>query len=126
MTATAILQQAGLRTVCLGANTYTGGMPATVEPIDGFRNEIAGSVQFPMPSQIAKGRGLDSLPTVDAEVMSANRGGTDAVAAMAGLIGWSQGPAKALGRFDVAYHPRPSSRCTRARRTRRSPPRSAT
>jgi phytoene dehydrogenase-like protein len=45
LTAAAILQQAGLRTVCLEANTYTGGMAATVELIDGFRYEIAGSVQ---------------------------------------------------------------------------------
>ena len=64
LTAAAILQQAGLHTVCLEANTYTGGMAATVELIDGFRYEIAGSVQFPMPSQIAKELGLDTLPTV--------------------------------------------------------------
>jgi len=130
LTAAAILQQAGLRTVCLEANTYTGGMAATVELIDGFRYEIAGSVQFPMPSQIAKELGLDTLPTVDAEVMSVNLGdedeepmifyrdpmqfithladkhGTDAVAGMAGLIGWSRGPAKALGRFDVCTPPK--------------------
>src|SRR4051794_10171794 len=130
LTAAAILQQAGLRTVCLEANTYTGGMAATVELIDGFRYEIAGSVQFPMPSQIAKELGLDTLPTVDADVMSVNLGdegeepmifyrdpmqfmthladkhGTDAVAGMAGLIGWSQGPAKALGRFDVRTPPK--------------------
>src|SRR6195256_2447545 len=130
LTAAAVLQQAGLRTVCLEANTYTGGMAATVELIDGFRYEIAGSVQFPMPSQITKELGLDTLPTVDAEVMSVNLGdedeepmifyrdpmqlmthladkhGTDAVTGMAGLIGWSQGPAKALGRFDVRTPPK--------------------
>jgi len=130
LTAAAVLQQAGLRTVCLEANTYTGGMAATVELIDGFRYEIAGSVQFPMPSQIAKELGLDTLPTVDAEVMSVNLGdegeepmifyrdpmqfmthladkhGTDAVTGMAELIGWSQGPAKALGRFDVRTPPK--------------------
>lgn len=130
LTAAAILQQAGLRTVCLEANTYTGGMAATVELIDGFRYEIAGSVQFPMPSQIAKELGLDTLATVDADVMSVNLGddgdepmifyrdpmrlmthlaerhGLDAVAGMAGLIGWSQGPAKALGRFDVRTAPK--------------------
>ena len=62
LTAAALLQQAGLRTVCLEANTYTGGMAATVELIDGFRYEIAGSVQFPMPRQIAKELGLDTCP----------------------------------------------------------------
>src|SRR6187200_957499 len=125
LTAAVILQQAGLRTACLEANTYSGGMAATVELIDGFRYEIAGSVQFPMPPQIAKELGLDTLPTVDSEVMSVNLGddgdeamifyrdpmqfmthltekhGADAVTGMAGLIGWSQGPSKALGRFDV-------------------------
>src|SRR5258707_7604028 len=70
LTAAAVLQQAGLRTVCLEANTYTGGMAATVELIEGFRYEIGGSVQFPMPSQIAKELRLDTLPTLDAEAMS--------------------------------------------------------
>ena len=130
LTAAALLQQAGLRTVCLEANTYAGGMAATVELIDGFRYEIAGSVQFPMPPQIAKELGLDTLPTVDSEVMSVNLGGdgdeamifyrdpmrlmthltekhgVEAVTGMAGLIGWSQGPSKALGRFDVRTPPK--------------------
>jgi phytoene dehydrogenase-like protein len=130
LTAAALLQQAGMRTVCLEANTYAGGMAATVELIDGFRYEIAGSVQFPMPAQIAKELGLDTLPTVDSEVMSVNLGddgdeamifyrdpmqfmthltekhGVDAVTGMAGLIGWSQGPSKALGRFDVRTPPK--------------------
>ena len=74
LTAAAILQRAGLRTVCLEANTYAGGMAATVELIDGFRYEIAGSVQFPTASQITKDLGLDTLPTVEPEVMSTNIG----------------------------------------------------
>jgi phytoene dehydrogenase-like protein len=130
LTAAALLQQAGLRTVCVEANTYAGGMAATVELIDGFRYEIAGSVQFPVPPQIAKELGLDTLPTIDSEVMSVNLGadgdeamifyrdpmqlmthltekhGVDAVTGMAGLIGWSQGPSKALGRFDVRTLPK--------------------
>jgi phytoene dehydrogenase-like protein len=72
LTAAAILQRAGLKTVCLEANTYCGGMAATVELIDGFRYEIAGSVQFPTASQITKDLGLDTLPTVDPNVMSLN------------------------------------------------------
>src|SRR3984957_1503391 len=130
LTAAAILQRAGLRTVCLEANTYAGGMAATVELIDGFRYEIAGSVQFPTASEITKDLGLDTLPTVDPEVMSINIGehgeepmvfyrdpmrlmthlsekhGLDAVTGMAELIGWSQGPARALGRFDVRKPPK--------------------
>jgi hypothetical protein len=75
LTAAAILQRAGLRTVCLEANTYTDGMAATVELIDGFRYEIAGSVQFPTPSEITKDLGLGTLPTVAPDVMSVNIGG---------------------------------------------------
>ena len=41
--------------MCLEANTYAGGMAATVELIDGFRYEIAGSVQFPTASQTHQG-----------------------------------------------------------------------
>ena len=130
LTAAAILQGAGLRTLCLEANTYSGGMAATVELIDGFRYEIAGSVQFPTAPQITKELGLDTLPTVDAEVMSVNIGesgeepmifyrdpmqlmthlgekhGADAIMGMAELIDWSQGPAKALGRFEVRTPPK--------------------
>jgi phytoene dehydrogenase-like protein len=130
LTAAAILQRAGLRTLCVEANTYCGGMAATVELIDGFHYEIAGSVQFPTPSRITKDLGLDALPTVDPDVMSVNLGGAgeepmvfyrdplqlmnhlgekhgfEAVTGMAELIGWSQGPARALGRFDVRTPPK--------------------
>ena len=130
LTAAVILQRAGLRTLCLEANTYTGGMAATVELIDGFRYEIAGSVQFPTPSEITKDLGLDELPTVNAEVQSVNIGeaneqpmifyrdpmqlmthlndkhGTEAVMGMAEMIRWSEGPARALGRFDVRQPPK--------------------
>jgi len=130
LTAAALLQREGLKTVCLEANTYTGGMAATVELIDGFRYEIAGSVQFPTSSVIAKDLGLDTLATLEPEVMSVNIGeggeepmifyrdpmklmahlgerhGAEAVMGMAGLIEWSQGPARALGRFDVRQPPK--------------------
>lgn len=130
LAAAAILQRAGLRTVCLEANTYAGGMAATVELIDGFRFEIAGSVQFPLAGQLAKDLGLDTLPALEPKVMSTNIGengeppmifyrdpmrlmthlgerhGIDAVTGMAGLIGWSQAPARALGRFDVCRAPK--------------------
>ncbi|CAM3296598.1 dehydrogenase [Mycobacterium intermedium] len=130
LTAAAVLQRAGLRTLCLEANSYAGGMAATVELIDGYRYEIAGSVQFPTASQITKDLGLDTLPTVEPDVMSTNIGehgeeamifyrdpmrlmthlgekhGFEAVTGMAELIAWSQGPAKALGRFDVRKPPK--------------------
>lgn len=130
LTAAAVLQRAGLRTLCLEANTYSGGMAATVELMDGFHFEIAGSVQFPTAPRIAEELGLNTLPTVDADVMSVNIGesgeepmvfyrdpmqlmthlgekhGVEAVTGMAELYAWSQGPARALGRFEVCTPPK--------------------
>lgn len=130
LTAAVVLQRAGLRTLCLEANTYSGGMAATVELIDGFRHEIAGSVRFPTAPQINAELGLDTLPTLEADVMSVNLGepgqeamvfhsdpmrmmahlnekhGMDAVMGMAGLYAWSTGPGKALGRFDILSPPK--------------------
>lgn len=65
LTAAVLLQRAGLRTACLDAKRYAGGMASTVELFDGYRFEIAGSVQFPnllggqqrvRPGQLADGR----------------------------------------------------------------------
>src|SRR5262249_33631665 len=85
---------------------------------------------FPTASQISKELGLDTLPTLEPDVMSTNIGdsgeepmvfyrdpiqlmthlgekhGIEAVTGMAELIGWSQGPARALGRFDVRKPPK--------------------
>ena len=47
LTAAALLQKAGLRTLCLDSKLYAGGMASTVELFDGFKFEIAGSVQIP-------------------------------------------------------------------------------
>ncbi len=130
LTAAVVLQRAGLRTLCLEGNTYSGGMSATVELIDGFRHEIAGSVRFPTAPKINAELGLDTLPTIEADIMSVNLGangeeamvfhsdpmrmmahlnekhGMDAVMGMAGLYGWASGPGKALGRFDVHSPPK--------------------
>ncbi|MET0898122.1 MAG: NAD(P)/FAD-dependent oxidoreductase [Mycobacterium sp.] len=134
LTAAAILQQAGLRTVCLDAKRYAGGMASTVELFrddgGGYHFEIAGSLQFPTSLTVSKELRLDTLPTVDVDVMSVSlRGigdapviyytdpmklmthlnevhGAEAVNGMAGLMMWSMAPTRALGRFDAAAPPK--------------------
>jgi phytoene dehydrogenase-like protein len=130
LAAAVLLQKAGLKTVCLDAKLYAGGMASTVELFDGYRFEIAGSVQFPTASVVVEELGLDTLETIDLEVMSvAVRGvgddpliqysdpiklfthlnevhGADAVNGMAGLMAWSQAPTRALGRFEAGTPPK--------------------
>jgi phytoene dehydrogenase-like protein len=130
LTAAALMQQAGLRTLCLDFKLYAGGMASTVELFDGFRFEIAGSVQVPTSAVVSAALGLDGLPTVDLDVMSVQlRGvgddpliyytdpmkllthlnevhGAEAVNGMAGLMAWCQAPTRALGRFDAAAPPK--------------------
>lgn len=130
LAAAVVLQNAGLRTVCLDSKLYAGGMASTVELFDGYRFEIAGSVQFPTSKVVVDELGLDALPTLDLDVMSvAVRGigddpliqysdpvklfthlnevhGADAVNGMAGLMAWSQAPTRALGRFEAGTQPK--------------------
>lgn len=130
LTAAAILQRGGARTLVLEKNHYTGGMASTVELFDGFRFEIAGSVLFPMPPAIFDDLGLAACPTIDTEIMSVNMGGLDdepmvfysdpgqmlehlnerhGVEAMLGMgevMAWAAAPARALGRFDVRQPPK--------------------
>ena len=104
-------------------------MASTVELFDGFKFEIAGSVQIPTSATVSKELGLDDLPTVDLDVMSVSlRGvgddplvyytdpiklmthinevhGAEAVNGMAGLMAWCQAPTRALGRFDAGRPP---------------------
>jgi phytoene dehydrogenase-like protein len=125
LAAAVMLQKAGLRTLCLDAKLYAGGMASTVELFDGYRFEIAGSVQFPTAPVVIDELALDTLPTIDLDVMSvALRGvgdapliqysdpiklfthlgevhGADAVNGLAGLMAWSQAPTRALGRFEA-------------------------
>ena len=59
LTAAALLQHAGLRTLCLDSKLYAGGMASTVELFDGFKFEIAGSVQIPTSATVSRELGLD-------------------------------------------------------------------
>lgn len=130
LTAAALMQQAGLRTLCLDFKLYAGGMASTVELFDGFRFEIAGSVQVHTSAIVSDALGLGDLPTVELDVMSVQlRGigddpviyytdpmkllnhlnevhGAEAVNGMAGLMAWCQAPTRALGRFDAAQAPK--------------------
>lgn len=130
LAAAALLQQAGLSTICLESKRYAGGMASTVELFDGYKFEIAGSLQFPTSATVSRELGLDSLPTLDMDVMSVSmRGigddpvvyytdlmrlmthlnevhGNEVVSGMAGLMAWSQAPTRALGRFDAGQPPK--------------------
>ena len=69
LAAAVLLQKAGLRTVCLDAKLYAGGMASTVELFDGYQFEIAGSVQFPTASvvveELGPGHPADDRPGGD-------------------------------------------------------------
>ncbi|HEY6793945.1 MAG TPA: NAD(P)/FAD-dependent oxidoreductase [Kineosporiaceae bacterium] len=130
LTSALLLQRAGLRTLCLEAKRYAGGMASTVELFDGYKFEIAGSLQFPTSTTVSQELGLDTLPTVDLDVMSVStRGigdaplvyytdllrlmthldevhGSEVVSGMAGLMAWSQAPSRALGRFEAGRPPK--------------------
>ena len=130
LTSAALLQKAGLRTLCLDFKLYAGGMASTVELFEGYKFEIAGSVQIPTAAVVSRELGLDTLPTVDLDVMSVSlRGvgdepliyytdpmkllthinevhGAEAVNGMAGLMAWCQAPTRALGRFDAGQPPK--------------------
>ena len=76
LTAAAILQRAGLQTLCLDSKLYAGGMASTVEFFDGYKFESAGSLQFPTSKKVSGELGLDELPSVDLDVMSVSLWGT--------------------------------------------------
>ena len=53
LAAAALLQRNGLHTLCLDSKLYAGGMASTVELFDGYRFEIAGSLQFPTSARVS-------------------------------------------------------------------------
>jgi phytoene dehydrogenase-like protein len=130
LTAAAVMARGGLRVLCLEKNQFTGGMASTVELIRGYRFELAGSVQFPVPNEIYDDLGFAACPIfeppvqsasisdagkppmifyADPEALLAHLGETLGLEAMLGLgeiVAWAEAPARALGRFEVRRPPR--------------------
>ncbi len=130
LTASAVMARAGLRVLCLEKNQFTGGMASTTELIRGYRHELAGSVQFPLPLELYTDLGFDACPIFEPEVQSVSPGvgdqdpmifysdqvqladhlaehlGLDAVLGLAEILNWAQAPGRALGRFEVRRPPR--------------------
>jgi phytoene dehydrogenase-like protein len=130
LTAAAVMARAGLDVVCLEKNQFVGGMASTTELIRGYRFELAGSVQFPMPPELYDDLGFAACEMFEPEVMSSSIGvggkppmlfhtdpnklvehltetlGLDAVLGMAEVMAWADAPARALGRFEVRRPPK--------------------
>ncbi len=130
LTAAAVMARGGLRVLCLEKNHFIGGMASTTELIRGYRFELAGSIQFPVPNEIFEDLELGSCPIYEPEIQSASIGdggqppiflysdperllehlgatlGIEAVLGMAEVAAWAEAPARAIGRFDVRRPPK--------------------
>jgi phytoene dehydrogenase-like protein len=130
LTAATVLARGGLHVLCLEKNHFIGGMATTTELTRGFRFELAGSIQFPIPKQIYDDLSFGDCPIYEPEIQSAattasgqppvllysdperlldhlnDTVGVDAVLGMAEIAAWADAPARAIGRFDVCAPPR--------------------
>jgi phytoene dehydrogenase-like protein len=130
LTAAAVMARGGMRVLCLEKNHFIGGMSSTTELSRGYRFELAGSIQFPIPNEIFDDLGFASCPIYEPEVQSAGISpsgqppvllysdperllehlgeaiGIDAVMGMAEIAAWAEAPARAIGRFDVGKPPK--------------------
>ncbi len=130
LTAAAVMARGGLGVLCLEKNHFIGGMASTTELIRGYRFELAGSIQFPVPNEIYEELELGSCPIYEPEVQSASISdgdqapillysdperllehlgdtlGIEAVLGMAEVAAWAEAPARAIGRFDVRKPPK--------------------
>ncbi|MDE3085749.1 MAG: NAD(P)/FAD-dependent oxidoreductase [Acidobacteriota bacterium] len=130
LTAASVMARGGMRVLCLEKNHFVGGMASTTELIRGYRFELAGSIQFPVPNVVYEDLELATCPIYEPEVQSAAIGesgapplllysdperlldhlgkelGMDAVMGMAEIAAWADAPARAIGRFDVRTPPR--------------------
>jgi phytoene dehydrogenase-like protein len=125
LTAAAVMARGGLRVLCLEKNQFTGGMASTTELIRGYRFELAGSVQFPVPNEIYDDLGFDACPIFEPTVRSSSISdagappmifhtdpdalvvhlseclGLEAMMGLGEIIAWADAPARALGRYEV-------------------------
>ena len=130
LTAATVMAGGGMQVLCLEKNHFIGGMATTTELARGYRFELAGSIQFPIPDEIFDDLGFAECPIYEPEVQSAalgtddqppillysdpgqllehltDRVGMDAVLGMADVAAWAEAPARAIGRFDVRRPPR--------------------
>src|SRR5580693_1684524 len=130
LTAATVMARGGLRVLCLEKNHFIGGMASTTELIRGYRFELAGSIQFPIPNEIFEDLERGSCPIYEPEVQSASINaddqppillysdpekllehlgetlGIEAVLGMAEVAAWADAPARAIGRFDVRQPPK--------------------
>jgi phytoene dehydrogenase-like protein len=130
LTAALVMARGGMRVLCLEKNHFVGGMATTTELVRGYRFELAGSVQFPVPTPIYDDLGLGECPIYEPDVQSASIGpsgeppillysdpdrlfehlnetlGIDAVLGMGEIAAWAEAPARAIGRFDVRTPPK--------------------
>jgi phytoene dehydrogenase-like protein len=130
LTAAAVMARGGMRVLCLEKNHFIGGMATTTELTRGYRFELAGSIQFPIPTEIFDDLGFAACPIYEPEVQSASIGpsgeppillysdperllehlsgaiGLDAVLGMAEVAAWAEAPARAIGRLDVRKPPK--------------------
>src|ERR1700685_204283 len=72
LTAATVMARGGLRVLCLEKNHFIGGMASTTELIRGYRFELAGSIQFPVPNEIYDDLDLGACPLYEPEVQSAS------------------------------------------------------
>ena len=83
LTAATVMARGGMRVLCVEKNHFIGGMASTNELVRGYRFELAGSIQFPLPTEIYDDLDFASCPIFEPEVQSASRGTGPAVAAPA-------------------------------------------
>ncbi|HTT87267.1 MAG TPA: NAD(P)-binding protein, partial [Acidimicrobiales bacterium] len=74
LTAAAVMARGGMRVLCLEKNHFIGGMASTVELIRGYKFELAGSIQFPIPDRIFADLDLAACPIYEPEVQSVSVG----------------------------------------------------